>query len=74
VKTVSEHIAEIAIATREQSAGLNQINKAITQMDEMTQQNATLVSRSAVTGQALAEQAQQLIQQVAFFKLSVEAS
>lgn len=74
VKTVSEHIAEIAIATREQSGGINQINKAITQMDAVTQQNATLVNRSTVTSQALAEQAQQLIQQVAFFKLSMEAS
>ncbi|NJO14850.1 MAG: HAMP domain-containing protein [Thioploca sp.] len=74
VKTVSEHIAEIAIATREQSGGINQINKAIIQMDEMTQQNATLVGRSAVTSQALAEQAQQLIQQVAFFKLNMEIS
>lgn len=74
VKIVSEHIAEIAIATREQSGGINQINKAITQMDEMTQQNASLVSKSAVTSQALAEQSQQLIQQVAFFKLNRVAS
>ena len=70
VKIVSDHIAEIAAANQEQSAGINQINKAITQMDEMTQQNAALVSKMAATSQSLATQAQHLIQQVAFFKLS----
>ncbi len=70
VKTVSDHIAEIAAASQEQSAGINQINKAITQMDEMTQQNATLVSKIAATSQSLATQAQHLIQQIAFFKLN----
>jgi methyl-accepting chemotaxis protein len=70
VKNVSDHIAEIAAASQEQSAGINQINKAITQMDEMTQQNATLVNKIAATSQSLATQAQHLIQQVAFFKLS----
>ena len=71
VKNVSDHIAEIAAASQEQSAGINQINKAITQMDEMTQQNATLVNKMAATSQSLATQAQHLIQQVAFFKLSI---
>jgi methyl-accepting chemotaxis protein len=44
VKKVSDIVAEIAAASREQSAGIEQVNQAVMQMDEMTQQNAALVA------------------------------
>ncbi|EIJ44311.1 methyl-accepting chemotaxis protein [Beggiatoa alba B18LD] len=69
VKKVSDIIAEIAAASQEQSSGIHQVNKAITQMDEMTQQNAALVEESASASESMAEQAQRLRQQVAFFQL-----
>jgi methyl-accepting chemotaxis protein len=69
VKKVSEIITEIAAASQEQSAGIHQINKAIAQMDEMTQKNAALVEEAAMASSAMKEQAQSLEEQVAFFKV-----
>jgi methyl-accepting chemotaxis protein len=69
VKKVSDIIAEIAAASQEQSAGIQQVNKAITQMDEMTQQNAALVEEAAAASESMGTQSQSLQQQVAFFKL-----
>jgi methyl-accepting chemotaxis protein len=60
VKKVSDIIAEIAAASREQSAGIEQVNQAVMQMDEMTQQNAALVEEATAASQAMAEQARQL--------------
>jgi methyl-accepting chemotaxis protein len=57
VKKVSDIVAEIAAASREQSSGIEQVNKAVMQMDEMTQQNAALVEEAAAAAQAMAEQA-----------------
>ncbi|AUI68016.1 methyl-accepting chemotaxis protein [Beggiatoa leptomitoformis] len=68
VKKVSDIIAEIAAASQEQSSGIHQVNKAISQMDEMTQQNAALVEESASASESMTEQAQRLRQQVAFFQ------
>ncbi len=72
VKQVSEIITEIAAASQEQSAGIHQINKAIAQMDEMTQKNAALVEEAAMASSAMKEQAQTLEEQVAFFKVGNE--
>jgi len=60
VKKVSDIIAEIAAASREQSSGIEQVNRAVMQMDEMTQQNAALVQEATASSQAMADHARQL--------------
>ncbi|MDM8564380.1 methyl-accepting chemotaxis protein [Candidatus Halobeggiatoa sp. HSG11] len=70
VKKVSDIIVEIAAASQEQSSGINQVNKAILQMDEMVQQNASLVEEAAAASEAMKEQAQNLRQQVAIFNIN----
>jgi methyl-accepting chemotaxis protein len=62
-------MAEISHASREQSAGIEQVNQAITQMDTVTQQNAGLVQQAANTAQSLQEQAAALGQLVSVFRL-----
>lgn len=69
VKKVSDIIAEIAAASQEQSDGIGQVNKALLQMDEMTQQNASLVEEAAAASEAMGAQAQELSSLVAYFKL-----
>jgi acetylornithine/succinyldiaminopimelate/putrescine aminotransferase len=73
-KKVSDIISEIAAASREQTAGINQINKVVLQMDQMTQQNSALVEEATATSETLKEQAQSLKEQVAFFKTGTEAN
>jgi methyl-accepting chemotaxis protein len=60
VKKVSDIVAEIAAASREQSSGIEQVNKAVMQMDEMTQQNAALVEQATAASQSMAGQAREL--------------
>jgi methyl-accepting chemotaxis protein len=60
VKKVTDIVAEIAAASREQSSGIEQVNKAVTQMDETTQQNAALVEEAAAASQAIVGQSQAL--------------
>ena len=60
VKKVSDIVAEIASASREQSAGIEQVNRAVMQMDEMTQQNAAVVEQATAASQSMAEQASSL--------------
>ncbi|MGV6853041.1 MAG: methyl-accepting chemotaxis protein [bacterium] len=67
-KKVTDIIAEISAASQEQSLGINQVNKAISSMDEMTQQNAGLVEEAAAAAQSLNEQAQGLRDVMAFFE------
>jgi len=62
-------MAEIASASREQSHGIGQVNMAVTQMDEVTQQNAALVEESAAASASLQDQTMQLEQAMALFKL-----
>ncbi len=66
-KQVSDIISDIASATREQSSGIHQINMAVAQMDDMTQQNAALASEASSTGTLMKEQAHKLEGQIAFF-------
>ncbi len=73
VKKVNDLIANIAAAGQEQSSGIHQVNKAVAQMDEMTQQNAALVEQAASASEALRKQALELNQQVAFFHLGGES-
>jgi hypothetical protein len=67
---VSDIVAEIAAASREQSSGIEQVNKAVMQMDEMTQQNASLVEEATAASQAMAQQAAQLNELMERFRLS----
>ncbi len=60
VKKVSDIVAEIAAASREQSSGIEQVNRAVMQMDELTQQNAALVEQATASSQAMADQAREL--------------
>jgi methyl-accepting chemotaxis protein len=60
VKRVTDIIGEIAAASREQSAGIDQVNRAVTQMDRVTQSNAAQTEELTATAQALADQAQRL--------------
>ncbi len=69
VKKVSDIVAEIAVASREQSAGINQVNKALLQLDEMTQQNASLVEEAAAASESMGAQAKYLGELVSYFKL-----
>jgi len=72
VKRVTDIMAEIEAASREQTSGIEQINQAITQMDQVTQQNAALVEEAAAAAQSLQEQASGLSQVVSVFKLGSE--
>jgi methyl-accepting chemotaxis protein len=69
VQRVTDIIGEITAATQEQASGLGQINQAISQMDQVTQQNAALVEEAAASSHAMQEQAGQLAQLVSQFKL-----
>ncbi|MGH8136683.1 MAG: methyl-accepting chemotaxis protein [Steroidobacteraceae bacterium] len=62
VKKVSDIVAEIAAASREQSSGIEQVNRAVMQMDELTQQNAALVEQATAASQTMAEQVRGLNQ------------
>ncbi len=68
VKKVTDVIAEIAAASREQAAGLDHINVAVTQMDDMTQQNAALVEEATAASQSMADQAGELAGMLAHYQ------
>jgi len=70
VRRVADVISEITAAAGEQSTGIAQVNTSIANLDQMTQQNAALVEQSAAAAQSLREQADQLAQAVAVFKLT----
>ena len=70
VKKVSDIVAEIAAASREQSSGIAQVNHAVMQMDEITQQNAALVEEATAASQAMAEQIRGLNEMLAGFRVA----
>jgi methyl-accepting chemotaxis protein len=70
VKRVTDIMTEITAASREQSAGIEQVNQAIMQMDQSTQQNAALVEQAAAASESMDEQAQALARSVGVFKLA----
>lgn len=70
VKEVASLVSNIAAASNEQSAGIKEINTAILQMDEMTQQNAALVEENTAAVHSLVEQANKLNQLISFFRTS----
>ena len=70
VSHVADIMSEITAASQEQSSGIEQVNLAITQMDETTQQNAALVEEAAAAAQSMQDQAANLSQVVSVFKLA----
>ncbi|WP_094097023.1 methyl-accepting chemotaxis protein [Acidovorax carolinensis] len=70
VKRVTDIMAEIAAASQEQSAGIDQVHQAISQMDQVTQQNAALVEEAAAATGSLKAQAAQLSQAVSVFRIA----
>jgi methyl-accepting chemotaxis protein len=69
VKKVSDIVAEIAAASAEQSRGLEEVNGAVVNMDEMTQRNGALVEQTNASAQAMANQARQLAELVGHFRV-----
>ncbi|HHL4078756.1 methyl-accepting chemotaxis protein [Burkholderia sp. A2] len=69
VQRVTDIMGEIAAASEEQSGGIDQVARAVTQMDEVTQQNAALVEEAAAAAQSLEEQAARLRETAAVFQL-----
>ena len=69
VKKVGDLISMIASASAEQSSGLSQINQAVTQMDELTQQNAALAEEASAASVSMSDLSSNMIEQLAFFKL-----
>lgn len=69
VKRVTVIMSEILLASREQSAGIEQVNRAIGQMDAVTRQNAALVEQAAAAAASMREQAGSLTRAVSVFRL-----
>ncbi|CAD6548034.1 hypothetical protein LMG24235_04520 [Paraburkholderia sabiae] len=69
VARVTDIMGEIAAASSEQSRGIEQVNKAVAQMDQVTQQNASLVEEAAAASRSLEDQGEQLTKSVTFFRL-----
>ncbi len=69
VQRVTDIMAEISAASQEQSAGIEQVNQTVVQMDETTQQNAALVEEATAAARAMEDQAAQLADAVAIFRL-----
>jgi methyl-accepting chemotaxis protein len=72
VMRITSIMSEIATASAEQGAGIEQINDAVTQMDDMTQQNAALVEETAAASASLQEQAEALVREMSIFTLGNE--
>ena len=72
IKRVTLVVSEIASASREQSDGIRQVNLAINQMDQITQQNAALVEEAASAAKSLEDQAEAMKGKVSFFRTGIE--
>jgi methyl-accepting chemotaxis protein len=68
VQKVSDLVAEISAASREQAVGVDEVSRTITRLDEMTQQNAALVEEATAATESLSDQARALAGHVAFFR------
>ncbi|WP_245956956.1 methyl-accepting chemotaxis protein, partial [Aestuariispira insulae] len=69
IKRVADIVSEIAAASGEQATGVEEINTAITNMDEMTQQNAALVEESSANARSLEEQSEHMLEMMGFFNI-----
>ena len=74
IRRVTDIMGEISAASSEQSAGVDQIGEAVTQMDQATQQNAALVEEMAAAAASLNTQAGELVNAVAVFKLAQDSA
>ncbi len=70
IKQVADLVSDIAAASAEQSTGIDQVNKALAQMDEVTQQNSALVEENAATAKTLESQAKAMDERIAFFRIA----
>ncbi len=66
---MNQTIAEVDLASKEQAMGIGQVGEAVSQMDQVTQQNAALVEETAAATKNLDDQVQELKQQLARFRL-----
>ncbi len=73
IRRVTDIMGEISAASNEQASGVAQVGEAVTQMDQVTQQNAALVEEMAAAASSLKGQANELVQAVAFFKMAAQA-
>ena len=73
VRRVSDLIGEISASTTEQRDGISQVNQAVANLDQMTQQNAALVEQSAAAAHSMREQTERLVGAVQVFRLGHEA-
>jgi methyl-accepting chemotaxis protein len=74
IRRVTDIMGEISAASNEQSLGVSQVGQAVTQMDQVTQENAALVEQMAAAASSLKSQAQELVHTVATFKLDGSAT
>lgn len=74
IKHVAEIMSEITAASQEQSTGIEQVNQAVVQMDDVTQQNAALVEEAAASAESLKQQARDLAGAISIFKVSQQAT
>ena len=74
IRKTADLVQEVAAASREQASGVSQINKAIGQVDQVTQRNASAAEELASTAEEMAAQAESLQQLIAFFKVSAAPS
>jgi methyl-accepting chemotaxis protein len=74
IKQVADIVAGIAAASAEQSTGLEQINRALTEMDEATQRNSALVEENSATAKTLEQQSQDMQERISSFKLDSHGS
>ncbi|MGA2895643.1 MAG: methyl-accepting chemotaxis protein, partial [Xanthobacteraceae bacterium] len=70
IKEVADLVSDIAGASLEQASGVDEVNKALAQMDEVTQQNSALVEENAATAKTLEHQARAMDERVAYFRLA----
>jgi methyl-accepting chemotaxis protein len=74
IKQVADIVADISTASNEQAGGIEQINKALNQMDEVTQQNSAMVEENAATARTLEQQASSMDERIGAYKLDGAAS
>ncbi len=74
VRHVTEIMNDISVASRRQTQGIEEVNSAITEMDDLTQRNAALVEQAAAAAQSMREQAHELLKAVSSFQLPASAA
>jgi len=73
INKMTQIVAQIASASGEQSTAIDEVNKAVVKMDQVTQQNSALVEQNAATAKTLEEQTHEMGERIAFFKLVVDS-